>query len=262
VCNTQGSESTVSDLLTGKIVAISGAASGIGLATAVLAARYGAAGLVLVDRDADGLASAVEQATAAGCAAEPLTADLTADDAPEQIVGRAVDRFGRLDAAVNAAAIEGGATFLVDLTDANFDNVYDVNVRALFRCLRAQLRQMYAQGSGAIVNVSSASIFGVHPSLGAYVSSKAAVRTLSQIAAKEAGPRGVRVNAVCPGLTDTPMLRQSFGERPLTADIASRIPLGRVAEPGELAEAIVWLCSDRSSFTTGTSLVVDGGRVG
>jgi NAD(P)-dependent dehydrogenase (short-subunit alcohol dehydrogenase family) len=252
----------VSDLLSGKIVAITGAASGIGLATAMLAARSGAAGVILVDRDALGVEAAAEAVGAEGCETVTVTADITADTAPDDIVQRAAQRFGRLDAAVNAAAIEGGAVELVDVTDATFDSVYEVNVRALFRCLRAQLRQMYAQGSGAIVNVSSASIFGVHPSLGAYVSSKAAVRTLSQVAAKEAGPRGVRVNAVCPGLTDTPMLRQSFGVRPLTSDIAARIPLGRVAEPDELAEAIVWLCSDRASFTTGASLVVDGGRVG
>lgn len=252
----------MSDLLTGKVMAVSGAASGIGLATVMLAARSGAAGIVLVDRDDAGLSAAAEQVSAAGCTAEALAADITAAATPEDIVQHAVQRFGRLDAAVNAAAIEGGAVELVDVTDANFDDVFEVNVRALFRCLRAQLRQMYAQGSGAIVNVSSASIFGVHPSLGAYVSSKAAVRTLSQVAAKEAGPRGVRVNAVCPGLTDTPMLRESFGVRPLTSDIAARIPLGRVADPDELAEAIVWLCSDRASFTTGASLVVDGGRVG
>ena len=228
----------MNDLLTGKIVAITGAASGIGLATATLAAGSGAAGLVLVDRDKAGLSAAADQVSAVGCETEILAADITAGGTPDEIVQRAVQRFGRLDAAVNAAAIEGGAVELADTTDDNFDDVFEVNVRALFRCLRAQLRQMYAQGTGAIVNVSSASIFGVHPSLGAYVSSKAAVRTLSQVAAKEAGPRGVRVNAVCPGLTDTPMLRQSFGVRPLTSDIAARIPLGSMNfRPDELAEA-------------------------
>lgn len=252
----------MSELLDGKIVMISGAASGIGRATALLAARSGAAGLLLVDRDGDALDGAVKEVAAEGCAAEGLAVDLSGEDAPEEIVQRAVERFGRLDAAVNAAAIEGGAFELVELSDETFDAVMAVNVRAVFRCLRAQLRQMYAQGSGSIVNISSASIFGVHPTLGAYVSSKAAVHSLSQVAAKEAGAHGVRVNTVCPGLTDTPMLRSSFGQRPLTGDIASRIPLGRVGQPSEIAEAILWLCSDRSSFSTGGALVVDGGRVG
>jgi NAD(P)-dependent dehydrogenase (short-subunit alcohol dehydrogenase family) len=252
----------MSELLDGKVVMISGAASGIGKATALLAARSAAAGLLLVDRDGETLAGAVKEVAASGCATEGLAVDVCGEQAPEEIVRRAVERFGRLDAAVNAAAIEGGAFELVELTDETFDAVMAVNVRALFRCLRAQLRQMYAQGSGSIVNISSASIFGVHPTLGVYVSSKAAVRSLSQIAAKEAGARGVRVNTVCPGLTDTPMLRESFGQRPLTSDIAGRIPLGRVAQASEIAEAILWLCSDRSSFSTAATLVVDGGRVG
>jgi NAD(P)-dependent dehydrogenase (short-subunit alcohol dehydrogenase family) len=252
----------MSELLDGKIVMISGAASGIAKATALLAARSGAAGLLLVDRDAEALDVAVKEVAASGCAVEGLAVDVCGQHAPQEIVQRAVERFGRLDAAVNAAAIEGGAFELAELSDETFDAVMAVNVRALFRCLREQLRQMYAQGSGSIVNISSASIFGVHPTLGAYVSSKAAVRSLSQIAAKEAGGHGVRVNTVCPGLTDTPMLRESFGRRPLTSDIASRIPLGRVAQASEIAEAILWLCSDRSSFSTAATLVVDGGRVG
>jgi NAD(P)-dependent dehydrogenase (short-subunit alcohol dehydrogenase family) len=121
---------------------------------------------------------------------------------------------------------------------------------------------MYRQQSGSIVNIASAAVFGVHPGLGAYVASKAAVLALSKVAAKEAGPHGVRVNALCPGLTDTPMLRESLGTRPLTSSIAERIALGRIGTPEELAEAAVWLCSDRSSFATGVGLVVDGGRTG
>ena len=137
-----------------------------------------------------------------------------------------------------------------------------VNVWGSFRCLRAELRQMYRQGSGSIVNVSSASVFGMHTELGPYIASKAAVLAMSRVAGKEAGPRGVRVNAVCPGLTDTPMLQLSMVERPETEDVLAQVPIRRMAHPTEIAEAILWLCSDRSSFTNGSALVADGGRSG
>jgi NAD(P)-dependent dehydrogenase (short-subunit alcohol dehydrogenase family) len=252
-------------LVEGKIVAITGGASGIGRATALLAAGAGAAGLVLADRDEQALARTakeIHESASGPVPVEEVVVDVTADEGPDAVVGRAVARFGQLDAALNAAGVEGGAHPLDVCTDEEFDAVLEVNVRALFRCVRAQLRQMYQQGSGSIVNVASAAVFGVHPGLGAYVASKSAVLALSKVAAKEAGKRGVRVNALCPGLTDTPMLRESLGVRPQIDDIAARISLGRIGRPDELAEAALWLCSDRSSFTTGTGLVVDGGRVG
>jgi NAD(P)-dependent dehydrogenase (short-subunit alcohol dehydrogenase family) len=245
-----------------KVLVITGGASGIGLATAVLAARSGAAGIVLADRDPGALAAAEDALRAEGCKVEALAVDVTSPDGPDAIAERAVARFGRLDAAVNAAGTEGGEHPLDTCEDTVFDAVMNVNVRGVFRCMRAQLRQMYRQQSGSIVNIASASVFGVHPGLGAYVASKAAVIALSKVAAKEAGRRGVRVNALCPGLTDTPMLRESLGTRPLTSSIVERIALGRVGTAAEIAEAAVWLCSDRSSFATGVGLVVDGGRTG
>ena len=248
--------------LSGKVIAITGAASGIGFATSLLAARSGAAGIVMVDRDADALARSAAEVEATGANVVSWAASVTKDGVADEIVGLAVQHFGRIDAAVNGAGIEGGTTPLDTCTDEQFDIVIDVNLRAVFRCVRAQLRQMYKQSSGSIVNISSASVFGVHPVMAPYIVSKAGVLTLSQVAAKEAGPRGVRVNAICPGLTDTPMLRASIDDRESTNEIASRIPLGRFGRPSELAEAIIWLCSDKSSFTNGTGLVVDGGRVG
>jgi NAD(P)-dependent dehydrogenase (short-subunit alcohol dehydrogenase family) len=246
----------------GKVLVVTGGASGIGLATAVLAARSGAAGIVLADRDPDTLGAAADAVQACGCAVQAVTADVTTEDGPDTIADRAVSRFGRLDCAVNAAGVEGGIHPLDSCEDKEFDAVMSVNVRGVFRCMRAQLRQMYRQQSGSIVNIASAAVFGVHPGLGAYVASKAAVLALSKVAAKEAGRHGVRVNALCPGLTDTPMLRESLRTRPLTSSIAERIALGRIGTPEELAEAAVWLCSDRSSFATGVGLVVDGGRTG
>jgi NAD(P)-dependent dehydrogenase (short-subunit alcohol dehydrogenase family) len=249
-------------MLDGKVVAITGAASGIGRATALLAARSGARGLVLADLAEGGLRDTADQVAAVGAQVETVTGSVTDPATAEAIVARAVDRFGSLDAAVNAAGTMGEAAEFTDYRDDTFKRVIDVNVHGVFHCLRAQLRQMYEQGAGCIVNIASASVFGVHAELGPYVASKAAVIAMSKVAAKEAGRRGVRVNAVCPGLTDTAMLRESMRLRPATSDIAAAIPLGRVGQPEEIAQAIIWLSSDAASFTNGAVLVVDGGRSG
>jgi NAD(P)-dependent dehydrogenase (short-subunit alcohol dehydrogenase family) len=249
-------------LLAGKVVAVTGAASGIGRATALLAARAGAPGVALLDQEGAALDAVAAEVRAAGVGVETVTADVADDHTGQLLVDRAVARFGRLDAAVNAAGTMGEPKELADYPFEVFDRVMRVNVRGVFGCMRAELGQMYHQGSGAIVNVASASVFGVHAELGPYIASKAALVAMSQVAAKEAGRHGVRVNTVCPGLTDTAMLKESMLRRPATTDIVSAIPLGRIGRPSELAEAIGWLCSDRASFTNGATLVVDGGRSG
>ena len=263
-------------LMEDAVVAVTGAGSGIGQATAVRAAAAGASGLLLVDRDRDGLCRTKSLAQAAvravGAAkrsaaradhlVDLLITDVTSRGAGAALVKQAVASFGRLDAAVNAAGTMGRPAALTDQTVEEFAGVFDVNVFGLYDCLRAELTQMCTQGSGSIVNIASASVDGVHGELGAYVASKAAVVALSRVAAKEAGRFGVRVNAVSPGLTDTPMLAESRQLRPATEDIAAAIPLGRVGRPYELANAIVWLCSAEASFTNGAVLVVDGGRTG
>jgi NAD(P)-dependent dehydrogenase (short-subunit alcohol dehydrogenase family) len=246
-----------------KVIAITGAASGIGRATALLAAREGAAGLVLADRDAAGLDDTAAEAAGKGTTIEQVVGEITDPACPDRIVAAAVAGFGRLDAAVNNAGIRGVLSELHECDDATFDEVIDINLRALFRCVRAQLRQMYAQGSGSIVNVASAAINGVPAQLAPYVSSKMAVVGLTKVASKEAGPRGVRANVVAPGRTDTPLLATHHQSGfTTTADSISAIPLGRLGRPDELAEAIIFLCSDRSSFVNGATLVVDGGRTG
>ena len=249
-------------LLAGKVVLVTGGASGIGRATAALAAGYGAAGIVVADVNEAGVQEVAKLLSGTGTEAVPCAGSLTSAEAADRIVATAVERFGRLDAAVNAAGVMGAVGGFADYTDDAFDAVMQVNVWGSFRCLRAELRQMYRQGSGSIVNVSSASVFGMHTELGPYIASKAAVLAMSRVAGKEAGPRGVRVNAVCPGLTDTPMLQLSMVERPETEDVLAQVPIRRMAHPTEIAEAILWLCSDRSSFTNGSALVADGGRSG
>ena len=255
-------------LLDGLVVLITGAASGIGQAAAELAAREGARGLVISDRNAPALDAVAEELRAAGTDVESRAGEITDAEINQDLVARAVARFGRLDAAVNNAGIRGPEVHLADLPDAEFDRVLDVNLRAVFRGMRAQLTQMYAQGSGAIVNVASAGVFGVGPTLGPYVASKLGVIGLSKVAAKEAGRRGVRVNVVAPGRTDTPLLGSfaaasggAAGEHDAAALVAP-IPLGRMGRPDELGDAIIYLCSDRSSFVNGAVLTVDGGRTG
>jgi NAD(P)-dependent dehydrogenase (short-subunit alcohol dehydrogenase family) len=181
---------------------------------------------------------------------------------PDHIVRTAVTEFGRLDVAINNAGISGAQATIDEASDELFDEVIDVNLAATFRCMRAQLRQMYAQGSGSIVNIASASVFGVVPGLAAYVASKSGVIGLSNVAAKEAGPRGVRVNVVAPGRTLTPLFEANLDTPEKMAAAVAPIPLGRLADPSELADAIVYLGSRRSSFVNGTVLTVDGGRVG
>jgi NAD(P)-dependent dehydrogenase (short-subunit alcohol dehydrogenase family) len=253
-------------LLDGAVVAVTGAASGIGRATALTAGREGAAGLVLSDRDTDGLASLTAELADAGTPALAVAGQITDPKLPGRIIAAATDSFGRLDAAVNNAGIRGSEATLDVSTDEAFDEVIDVNLRAMYRCLRAELQQMYTQGSGAIVNVGSASVFGVAPGLGPYIASKMGIIGLSKVAASEAGPHGVRVNVVAPGRTSTLLLAQHASSSVVglhdTASLVAPIPLGRFGEPTELADVITYLCSPRASFVTGATLVVDGGRTG
>lgn len=250
-------------LLEGKVVAITGAGSGIGRATAHQAAAEGARALVLTDRDGDGLETTVAALGLDRSAVACVVGSITEPAAGDQLVEAAVSRFGRLDAAVNNAGVRGELSQLHDLTDEQFDEVIDINLRAVFRCMRAQLRQMYEQGAGSIVNIGSASVMGVSPQLAPYVASKMGVIGLMKVASKEAGQHGVRVNVVCPGRTDTPLLNVHHGSGFTSADDAVKpIPLGRFGQPSELADAIVFLCSDRSSFVNGANLIVDGGRTG
>jgi NAD(P)-dependent dehydrogenase (short-subunit alcohol dehydrogenase family) len=250
-----------SGLLAEKVVAVTGAGSGIGRATSILAADEGAAGVVVTDRDADGLAQTLAEIEARGVAAASLVARIDEGSAPDQLVGLAVERFGRLDAAVNNAGIRGRLATIDEIDDGLWEEVLSVNLRSVLRCVRAELRQMYRQGSGAIVNVASAVLFGFQGQLAPYAASKAGVVALTKVAAVEAGPRGVRVNVVCPGRTDTPLFNaHARGDGPPMEKLVAAIPLGRMAAPLELAEAMTWLCSNRSSFVNGEVLVVDGGR--
>jgi NAD(P)-dependent dehydrogenase (short-subunit alcohol dehydrogenase family) len=247
--------------MAGAVVAVTGAGSGIGRATAILAAEAGASGLVLCDIDADRLHETVDQVRANGTNAQPIIGSVAEAELPDQMVALAVETFGRLTCAVNNAGVRGDLMSIRDLSDDSWREVLDVNLTGVFRCVRAQLRHMMDLGSGSIVNIASAGVNRATKRMAAYTASKTGVVGLTKVAALEAGSRGVRVNAVCPGRTDTPMLgAQTVTESAHRAWFTEGIPLSRLGAPEEVAQAVVWLLSDAASFVNGTAITVDGGR--
>jgi NAD(P)-dependent dehydrogenase (short-subunit alcohol dehydrogenase family) len=238
--------------LSGRVALITGAASGIGQASALAFASAGAA-VALVDVDADGLAETSAAARKAGSRAEMLVADVTDLRAVTAAVGRAVQVFGRLDAAHNNAGVPGPYVPLDEYSEEDFLRVLQVDLAGVWRCMRAEIRQMRSQGSGAIVNTSSMLGAAAMPDNGAYVAAKHGVHGLTRAAALELGGTGIRVNAIAPGVTRTRMTSA------VSDELLRAVPLGRIAEPGEIAAAAVWLCSPEASYITGSVLVADGG---
>jgi NAD(P)-dependent dehydrogenase (short-subunit alcohol dehydrogenase family) len=238
--------------LSGRAALITGAASGIGRASAVAFASAGAS-VALLDIDAEGLADTAAAARAAGVRAEALVADVRDLRAVTGAVGRAVEVFGRLDAALNNAGVPGPYLPLDEYSEEDFMRILQVDLVGVWRCMRAEIRHMRAQGTGAIVNTSSMLGAAAMPDNGAYVAAKHGVHGLTRAAALELGSTGIRVNAIAPGVTRTGMTSA------VSDDLLRAVPLGRIAEPGEIAAAAVWLCSPEASYITGSVLVADGG---
>ena len=238
--------------LSGRVALITGAASGIGRASALAFASAGAC-VALVDVDADGLAETAAAARKAGARAEVLVADVTDILAVTAAVGRVVQVFGRLDAAHNNAGVPGPYVPLDEYSEEDFLRVLQVDLAGVWRCMRAEIRQMRGQRSGAIVNTSSMLGAAAMPDNGAYVAAKHGVHGLTRAAALELGGTGIRVNAIAPGVTRTGMTSA------VSDELLRAVPLGRIAEPEEIAAAAVWLCSPEASYITGSVLVADGG---
>ncbi len=243
-----------------KVALVTGAASGIGRATALAMAREGAF-VVVSDIDAEG---GEETVTLIGdeSRAAFVHADVTDPAAVDALVTRTVELYGRLDCAVNNAGVAtGGGTRMHELPDETYDHVMDVNVRGVWLCMKREIVQMLDQGGGNIVNTASgAGLVGV-AGLTAYVASKHAVVGLTRTAAVDYAADGIRVNCVCPGYVKTNMTRAGWSDPERLKFMVSKEPIGRIGEPEEVADAIVWLSSDASSFVTGHPMAVDGGYV-
>jgi NAD(P)-dependent dehydrogenase (short-subunit alcohol dehydrogenase family) len=243
--------------LDGKVTLVTGAASGIGRAAARLFHEAGAK-LVLLDRDGDGLGETVSSLGTADVLAIP--ADISNPQAVQEAVARTVERHGRLDCAFNNAGVEPVQSPVAELPEEEWRRVIDVDLTAVFLCMKHELRAMLANGGGAIVNTSSGLGLVAIPNSAAYVAAKHGVLGLTKSAALEYATAGVRINAICPGIVNTAMARRDIGGDPKIAEFfASLHPVGRLGEPEEIAAAAQFLLSDAASFITGEALVVDGG---
>ncbi|MGH7968746.1 MAG: SDR family NAD(P)-dependent oxidoreductase [Limisphaerales bacterium] len=243
-----------------KVILITGALTGIGRATAIAFAREGAHVVVCGRRDDVGNALATEL-RGLGVEAEYIRADVRHEEDVRGVVDGTVKRFGRLDVAVNTAGTEGKPGPITEQTAESYANTFDTNVLGTLLSMKHELRVMLPERHGSIINVSST--FGRAGGAGAsvYVASKHAVEGLTKAAALEVAESGVRVNVVAPGPIETGMLNRFTGNEEKKAGLVSRVPLKRAGLPEEVAQAIVFLASDKASFITGASIAVDGGKL-
>jgi NAD(P)-dependent dehydrogenase (short-subunit alcohol dehydrogenase family) len=245
--------------LQSKVVLVTGGTSGIGREAAVLFAKAGAKVVVAGRREAEGNET-VELVRAASGDALFVKTDVSKASEVETLVKKAVEKFGRLDAAFNNAGIEGVWVPIISQSERDWDRTIEINLKGVWLCLKYEIRQMLKQGGGgSIVNMSS--IAGLMGSAGAaaYGASKHGVIGLTKAAALENARSGIRVNAVCPAVIETPMGERLFGAPEMKKYALSLHPIGRLGTPGDVANAVVWMCSDSASFMTGQSLVLDGG---
>lgn len=246
-------------LLDRKIALITGAASGIGRAAALSFTREGAK-LTIADVAAEGGEKTANLVRKAGGEAEFIRCDVSKSAEVEALINAVVKRYGRIDCAFNNAGIEGQVLHLADDTEENFDRVIAIDLKGVFLCLKYEIRQMLKQETGgAIVNTASmAGLVGSH-GMPAYTAAKHGVVGLTKVAGLEYSRSGIRVNAVCPGVIDTPMVDRLVAGRPKMAQRMVGVePIGRMGKPEEIAEAALWLCCDHASFVTGCAMPVDG----
>ncbi|MET7358209.1 glucose 1-dehydrogenase [Streptomyces sp. NPDC005562] len=258
--DTSAATPTAQGLLAGKVAFITGAGRGIGAAAARLFAKEGAR-VMLAARTESQLKAVTEEVREAGGAADYVVCDLADAPSVRAAVDRTVDLYGRLDVAFNNAATGIPPGPMDQVTEADFDHIYGVNLRGPWLAMVAEVTAIRATaGTGAIVNNSSIGSLRGNPQLPAYGAMKRALNSLTESAAVTYGPEGIRVNAIAPGTTMTEMIRSWEANSPGVIDrLNAQTPLRRAAEPDEIAQAAAWLLSDRSSYVTGTVLRVDGG---
>jgi NAD(P)-dependent dehydrogenase (short-subunit alcohol dehydrogenase family) len=251
--------------LSGKVALITGGSSGIGQAAALAFAREGA-NVAIADVDAKGSEETIQRVKALGGETVFIKADVSKALDVEATVNKVVATYGRLDCAFNNAGISGELGPTAECTEENWDRIIAIDLKGVWLCMKYEILQMLKQGSGAIVN--TASNFGLVgcEAQPAYTASKHGVVGLTKTAALEYAKAGIRINAVCPGPTQTPLVDKVLAQRPEMANqmverIMAMEPVGRMGKPEEIAEAVTWLCSDAASFVTGIAMPVDGGFV-
>ncbi len=249
----------MSAMLEGKVGLVTGGASGFGRAISLAFARDGAK-VVVADVDVKGGEETVGMVKKLGADAIFIRCDVSQASDVVKMLAKTVETFGRLDCAVNNAGIEGALEPILDYPEEVWARILNINLTGVWFCMKQEVAQMLKQGGGTIVNISSAAgLIGVPGSSG-YTATKHGVIGLTKTVALEYAKAGIRVNAVCPGAFYTPMLDRILERYPdMQKFYEAAHPIGRMGDPKELADAVVWLCSDRSSFVTGHSLSVDGG---
>ncbi len=246
--------------LKGKVALVTGSGSGIGRVTAMTFAGEGAK-VVVADLNAEGGKETVGAIEEAGGDAAFVQVDVTSAADVEAMVNKAVETYGRLDCAHNNAGILTAGRLTHELDEDRWDRLMGINLKGLWLCMKYEIAQMLEQGGGAIVNASSITGLVGYPGVCAYAASKHGVIGLTKTAALEYAQQGIRVNAVCPGYVETPMIARGIADPERKAALEAEAPICRLARPEEIAEAVVWLCSDAASFVTGHATSVDGGFV-
>ncbi|MCC2971914.1 SDR family oxidoreductase [Massilia sp. IC2-476] len=243
----------------GKVAIVTGAASGIGRATALAFGRAGAH-VVVADTAIDGGHATAAMIVESGGKALFVRSDITKSNEVEALVEKTINYYGRLDIAVNNAAIDEECAPLAEGDEEQFERIMGANVKGVWLCMKYQLRHMLKQGSGAIVNVASVSGLVGAPNRAIYAASKHAVVGLTRSAAAEYAREGIRINALCPAAVKTPMLTRAVERDPASEKkLKASHPMGRFAETVEVANAALWLASEQASYVNGHELVVDGG---
>lgn len=246
-------------MFSGKSVLVTGGGSGIGAATATAFAALGAS-IAVCDINLAAAESVTRQITDGGGMAMAIQVDVASTNSVEAMVRALIEQFGRLDVAVNNAGIGGSDQMMIDIPEAHFDRVLSVNLKGVWQCMRHEIPLMLQGGGGAIINMSSALGLVAAANSSEYIAAKHGVIGLTKAAAIEYSAQGIRINAVCPGVIDTPLIQSRMDmDASVRAGLEARHPVGRLGRAEEIADAIIWLASPGAAFVNGIALPVDGG---